>query len=298
MEIRQLRYLVALADERHFTRAARRANVAQPALSRQIQALEAELGVGLVNRTTRHVSLTDAGERMVERARRILGEVDAARADAQNERRLLEGRVRFGVSSTPGPVDVAAVVAAFHDAHPAVELDVSDALSVEVARRLRDGELDLGLVTGLDEDHRRGLQLTLVTEERLVLCVGASHALASRKRVRLRDLRAERFAVFHPGATIRAAVERAAAAAGFEPQVAFTFSDPVRMRALVARGLAVAILPRSQAGAEAEGIVTLDLPDRGLVHRIHLARPRDHEPSPAGRALEAIARERLGLSAP
>ena len=205
MEIRQLRYLVALAEERHFTRAAARANVAQPALSRQIRSLETELGVPLVDRTSRRVSMTDAGTRLVERARRILDEVEAARADVYDLRQLLQGRVRFGVSTTPGPVDVAALVAAFHRIHPGVELDVRDALSVELARHLRADRLDLALLTAIGEAERRQLKLLLVDEEPLVLCVGTGHPLAGRKRIAIRDLRDERFAVFHPGATIRMA---------------------------------------------------------------------------------------------
>ncbi|HMJ34485.1 MAG TPA: LysR substrate-binding domain-containing protein [Baekduia sp.] len=293
MEIRQLRYLVALAEERHFTRAAARANVAQPALSRQIRSLEVELGVPLVDRTSRRVSLTDAGERLVERARRILDELEAARADAQDLRQLLRGRVRFGVSATPGPVDVVALVAAFHRSHPGVELDVRDALSLELARRLRADTLDVALLTAVGEDDRRQLELLLVDEERLVLCVGSGHPLAARKRVALRDLRTERFAVFPVGATIRTLVERAAAEAGFEPQVAFEFSNTARMRALVVEGLAVAILPASQAGAPGEGTVAVGLAERSLVHQVFLGRRRDRELSPAARAFMATSRAHL-----
>lgn len=295
MELRQLRYLVALAEERHFTRAAARANVAQPALSRQIRSLETELGVPLVDRTSRRVSLTGAGERLVERARRILDEVEAARADAQDLRQLLRGRVSFGVSATPGPVDVAALVAAFHRIHPGVELDVRDALSLELARRLRTDALDLALLTGVREDERRGLELLLVAKERLVLCVGTGHPLAARKRVAVGDLRDERFAVFHAGATIRTLVERAAGEAGFEPQVAFEFSDTARMRALVAEGLAVAILPSSQAGSADGATVTIALAGRSLVHQVFLGRRRDRELSPAARAFMATSKEHLGL---
>jgi LysR family transcriptional activator of glutamate synthase operon len=293
MEIRQLRYLVALAEERHFTRAAARANVAQPALSRQIRSLEVELGVPLVDRTSRRVSLTAAGERLVDRARRILDEVEAARADAQDLRQLLQGRVSLGVSTTPGPVDVAALVAAFHRIHPGVELEVRDALSLELARRLRADRLDVALLTAVEEDDRRQLELLLVGEERLVLCVGLGHSLAARKRVAIRELRNERFAVFHVGATIRTLVERAAAEAGFEPQVAFEFSDIARMRALVAEGLAVAILPSSQAGLPGAGTVTVGLAERSLVHQVFLGRRRDRELSPAARAFMATSREHL-----
>jgi LysR family transcriptional activator of glutamate synthase operon len=291
MEIRQLRYLVALAEERHFTRAAARASVAQPALSRQIRNLEVELGVPLVDRTSRRVALTDAGERLVARARRILAEVEAARGDALDLRELLRGRVAIGVSTTPGPVDVAALLAAFHREHPGVELDVRDALSTELARRLRADELDVALLTAVGEGERRQLELHPVAQEPLVLCVAADHRLATRRRVAVGELRDERFAVFQPGATIRAHVERAARAAGYEPRVAFELTDAARMRALVAEGLAVAILPRSQAHDDDGRTHTITLADPALVHQLFLAWRRERELSPAARAFLAGARE-------
>src|SRR3954452_18297225 len=99
MELRQLRYLVALADERHFTRAAARERVAQPALSQQVRKLEDELGVGLVDRTTRRVHLTAAGELLVAHARRVLTELDDARAELQRLTGLVSGRVTIGLTT-------------------------------------------------------------------------------------------------------------------------------------------------------------------------------------------------------
>jgi DNA-binding transcriptional LysR family regulator len=190
---------------------------------------------------------------------------------------------------------VAALVAAFHRIHPGVELDVRDALSLELARRLRVDELDLALLTAVAEDDRRQLELLLVAEERLVLCVGAGHRLAARKRVAIRELRDERFAVFHAGATIRTLVERAAAQAGFAPQVAFEFSDTARMRTLVAEGLAVAILPRSQAVSGDDQTAWVALGDPALLHQVFLSWRRDREPSPAAQAFMATSRQHLGV---
>src|ERR1700758_1080238 len=105
MELNQLRYLVALAEERHFTRAAAREHIAQPALSQQIRRLEDELGLALVERTTRHVAITDAGNVLVARARRILAELDAADAELLALKGMETGRVRVGTMHTMGPVD-------------------------------------------------------------------------------------------------------------------------------------------------------------------------------------------------
>ena len=122
MELRQLRYLVTLADERHFTRAAALLHIAQPALSQQIRRLEDELGIALVDRTTRHVSLTAAGERLVARARRALAEVEAATAELSELSGIRTGRVVIGAMRSTGPFDLSALLAAFHALHPGVEL--------------------------------------------------------------------------------------------------------------------------------------------------------------------------------
>jgi LysR family transcriptional activator of glutamate synthase operon len=293
MEIRQLRYLVALAEAQHFTKAAARVNVAQPALSRQIGKLEAELGVPLVDRTSRRVVLTDAGARLADRARRVLGELDAARAEAQELRALVRGRVSLGVTTTPGGVDVAALLAAFHRRHPGVELGVREDLSVALAHDLRADELDAALVTAVGERHRRQLAMVRVGDEPLRLCVGPRHPLAGRRTVRMADLRAEAFVAFHPGATIRGLVERAAARAGFEPRVAFEVGDVARSLAIVGEGLGVSVLPRSQAERPDAGVVALPLRDRDLRHELFLAWRAGREASPAARAFLALARERL-----
>src|SRR5512135_3609656 len=127
MELRQLRYLVALDDERHFTRAAAREHIAQPALSQQIRRLEEEVGLPLVDRTTRRVTITDAGQYLVARARRILAEVDAARAELEALSGMQTGRVSVGVMHTMGPVDISIILAIYHERHPGVELTVREA---------------------------------------------------------------------------------------------------------------------------------------------------------------------------
>src|SRR3978361_1664138 len=120
MDLNQLRYLVALAEERHFTRAAAREHIAQPALSQQIRRLEEEVGLALVERTTRRVAITDAGELLVGGARRILAELEAADNELQAMRGLRTGHVSVGALHTMGPVDVSLVLAIFHERYPEV----------------------------------------------------------------------------------------------------------------------------------------------------------------------------------
>src|SRR5579884_3208904 len=133
MELRQLRYLVALAEEGSFTRAAVREHIAQPALSQQLRRLEGELGLLLVERTTRHVSITQAGAVLVARGRRILTELEAAHAELEEIKGIRTGHVRVGAIHTMSPIDVSLTLAIFHERHPGVELTVREESSEELA---------------------------------------------------------------------------------------------------------------------------------------------------------------------
>ena len=178
MELRQLRYLVALADEQHFTRAAAREHIAQPALSQQIRRLEQEVGLALVERTTRRVTVTEAGRTLVARARRILSEVDAANAEMQALAGVRSGHVTVGTMHTMGPVDVSLALAVFHQRHPAVELTVREQSSEELAEMLRDDVLDLAFLSVTDRMESHGLGLHQLVSEELVVVLPPDHPLA------------------------------------------------------------------------------------------------------------------------
>jgi LysR family transcriptional activator of glutamate synthase operon len=293
MELHQLRYLVLLAEELNFTQAAKRANVAQPGLSRQIRKLEDELGVPLVDRTSRRVALTPAGEDLVERARRVLEEVEQARAVARDSAGLLRGRVAIGTTQTPGPIDIAQLLEGFHRRHPGVELSLREDLSVMLADRLRSDELDLAFVTAIDVRSRRRLEFHPIAHEALVLVAPSDHPLAARESVHVRDLRSERMVAFPHGATIRATFERAAATAGFAPHVAFESNDVTRTQALVERGLGLAILPASDTTRMPSSLVTVALTPGGtLTHEVFVAWRAERRLSPAASAFRTLARER------
>jgi DNA-binding transcriptional LysR family regulator len=281
MELRQLRYLVALADERHFTRAAQRAAVAQPALSRQIRKLEDELGIALVSRTTRRVSLTDAGERLVRRARRALAEVDAALWEANELLDLVLGSVDAGVTPTPGPLDIARELGSFHELHPGIDLRLREEMSVTLADLLRVDALDMAFITAVDASSLRGLEVRPIARESLVVCLAPHHRFAGRQGLSLADLRDERFIAFRRGATIRDQVHHAAARVGFEPRIAFESSDAMRIRSLVSRGLGVAVLPRSDAEGPGPFVAVAEIEDASLIHEVFLAWRSARELSPA-----------------
>lgn len=281
MELHQLRYLVLLSEELSFTRAAARGNVAQPALSRQIQKLEDELGVPLVDRTSRRVTLTPTGADVVERARRILEEVDATRAAVDGVATLLRGRLTLGMTLTPGPFDVAAALAAFHAQHPEVELVLKEDLSLALADRLRRDELDLAIISAIPERARAGLELRPLSSEPLLVVLPRDHRLAHRTWLRLTDLAGERLVSFPPGATIRETFTAAARAAGFTPTIALESNETTRILALVARGLGITILPTSDTQRPGPDVIALPLRGTRLTHDVFLAHRRERQLPPA-----------------
>jgi LysR family transcriptional activator of glutamate synthase operon len=295
MNLRQLRYLVAVADERHFTRAAAREHVAQPALSQQIRSLEAEVGLALVERTTRKVAMTQAGELLVARARRALAELDAAHAELQSLAGVQAGSLAVGALHTMGPVDLSLLLATFHKRYPAIELIVREQSSEELAAMLRDDEIDLAFLSVTVQVQRPGLTLRPLVSEELVVVLATDHPLATRKQLRIGELADEAFISFRVGARLRELLERAAAGAGFAPRIALESNESRRIRSLVSYGLGVAVLPRSDAERPGpEEVAICDLVEPSLTRDVTLASRTDRRPSPASEAFLALALEVYG----
>jgi LysR family transcriptional regulator, transcription activator of glutamate synthase operon len=297
MELRQLRYLVALADERHFTRAAAREHVAQPALSQQIRRLERELGLPLVERTTRRVALTDAGTRLVERARRALAELEAGQAELQALAGLLTGRVSIGAIQALGPLDLPLLLARFHERHPGVELAVREEPSETLATMVQEGALDLAFLSAGQHAARRPLATRQLATEELVALLPADHRLAPRKRLRLAELQDEQFIGYREGATIRQLLISAAAEAGFQPRLAFESNEVPRIRALVARGLGVAVLPRSEGHPGDDRIAVAPLRGPTVRRDVTLVWHAGRRHSPAATAFLELAQQARELGA-
>jgi DNA-binding transcriptional LysR family regulator len=291
MDLRQLRAIVALAEERSFTRAASRLLVAQPALSQQIAKLEAEVGLPLVDRTTRRVAMTEAGDRLVEHARRVLKQVDVAREDLADLAGVRSGRLTIGASQTVGGFDLLGVLAEFHRRYPAVDLAVREDLSMSLADKLRADELDLAFLTGPGEPPIDALELHAVSREDLLVVLSRDHELAGRGSVSVADLERHAVVTFRHGATIRRRLHEAAARVGFDLRVAFETNEVARMRAMAAAGMAVAILPRSDAEGPGPPIETVSIDEPGFVHTVYLSSRAGRHHSPAARSFIALALE-------
>ena len=210
-----------------------------------------EVGLALVERTTRRVAVTEAGQMLVARARRILSEVDAANAEMQALAGVRSGHVTVGTMHTMGPVDVSLALALFHERHPGVELTVREQSSEELAEMLRDDVLDLAFLSVTERIESHELSLHQLVSEELVAVLPVDHPLAGRRRVRMAELADEQFVSYREGARLRELLTFAARHAGFEPQIKLESNESERIRRLVARGMGVAILPRSDADLSA-----------------------------------------------
>jgi len=269
MELRHLRYFVAVAEELHFTRAAQRLNIAQPPLSQQIRALEAELGVALFVRSRRSVALTDAGSALLERARALLAAAQALPEVLQRVARGEEGELRIGFTSTlPLTRVLRDVVADHRRALPRVALQLREMHTALQFEALRRGELDVGLVR-YNEHAPEGIRLLVLRRDPLRLVVPAGHRFARRKTVAIGDCRDESFIGFpgSAGTGTGPLLKRLCAQAGFEPQIAQEAREATTQIGLVAAGLGLAVLPAPLEAVRIEGVryVPLAGPEAVLV---------------------------------
>ncbi len=286
MELRQLEYFVAVAEEANFTRAAARVHVAQPGVSTQVRRLERELGQDLLDRSGRTARLTAAGAAVLPYARAALAAVAGARLAVDELTGLLRGHVTIGTvaSISSEDVDLPGLLAGFHDEHPAVEVTLSVANSADLIDALIAGRLDLAFI-GLGATTPAEIGTHILTNEPLVAVVGLTDALAATNTIALEAL-AERTLISLPrGTGLRSAIDEAFTAAGVAPHIAFEAGDPRVLAQLAAHGLGVAVVPRSVADARREHLHTLTITSPALWGRIALAW-RSHGPiSPPARAL-------------
>jgi LysR family transcriptional activator of glutamate synthase operon len=294
MDLRQLRYLIALGEELNFTRAAASEHIAQPALSQQIRRLEDELGLALVERTTRHVALTEAGALLVVRARRIFGELEAAQTELEAIRGMDTGHVTIGAMHTMGPVDLSLALALFHERHPNVGLTVREQSSEEMGEMLRVDALDLAFLSVTERVESHGLGLQQLVSEELVVLLAHDHRLGQRRQVRMVELADQQFISFREGARLRELLVAAGRGAGFEPRVTLESNESQRIRRLVARGLGVAILPRSDAEGPGADVRVASLIEPALRRDITLAWREGRRHAPAAAEFLELARETFG----
>ena len=261
MELRHLRYFIAVAEEGHITRAAERLGMQQPPLSQQIRALEKELGVQLFRRKPRGVELTDAGRALLSDARAILAQIDHAFASTRRTARGEQGRIAVGfTSSAPFHPFVPRVIRAFREAFPLVSLTLDESGTTELIGDLREERVDAAFIRTPVADPA-GLVVDRLLEEPMVVALPTQHALARAGRsddagVNLKRLAGETFIVYrrHTGPGLYDAIIAACHAAGFSPQVGQEAPRIVATLNLVAAGLGLSIVPASLERMHMDGV--------------------------------------------
>jgi DNA-binding transcriptional LysR family regulator len=325
VQLQQLAYFVAVAEVRHFTQAAENLGIAQPSLSKQIRALEAELGAALFSRARGNITLTPAGEALLPLAKRILADVDTARLEVRELTGLRRGRVRLGATPSLFAGLLADVLRRFHDAYPGIKLLVEEGGSRDLVRDLTRGSLDLALVI-LPLSGDAPLVTSPILRENLVVA-GPSHPARGSGRtdlpglapgrpyVRIEELRDRPLVMFRQGYDVREATIGACRQAGFEPRFAVEGGEMDAVLRFVEAGLGLAVVPSmvlsgrpglrgtplllpegsgEQGGAEAKGRsvsgrTASGRAERGsgLLRTIALAHRKDVAPTHAARAFQA-----------
>jgi DNA-binding transcriptional LysR family regulator len=298
MDLRQLEYVVAVADEHSFTRAAARCHVVQSALSAQVARLERELGVTLFHRTSRSVRLAPAGELLLPHARSLLRGAEVARAELDAFAGVVTGRLRLGMVSTAGrgvpPVEQALL--AFHERHPAVEIAVQDTGSRSMAERVRAGDLDLAFVGLFADQVPAGLVHHLLADEPLVAVVARTHPLAGRAGVSLRDLAATGPSVeMRDESGLRLQADAAFARAGVERTVAFELGTSDAVVRFAGLGFGAGLVPASTAAA-ASGVAVLTVDDPAARHPVGLVHRAPAPSTPSARAFLDLLLDRAATA--
>lgn len=263
MELRHLKTFRAVAEELHFSRAAAKLNVAQPALSRTLMDLESEMGVRLLERNSRGVALTEAGSVFLERVKRILDETQSAVSEAQRRSRGETGILRIGFIGTLSFELLPRLLRVYRATFPAVDLVLRELGPTQQRSEILAGTLDCGFIGLTSRNDDPDLEMVLAAEDSLVAALPDTHHLAGNAKVRLVDLKDESFYLtarsnapaFNPW------VIGLCQSAGFEPQISFEVDRAATVLNYIAAGFGASIFPSRISAMTTPGVVFLPLAD-------------------------------------
>lgn len=294
MELRHLRYVVALAEELHFSRAAARLGISQPPLSQQLQALEDELGARLFDRTNRRVALTEVGRAFLEEARAVLAQADRAVEVARRAQRGEIGEIRIGfTASAPFTTAIPQAIFAFRQAYPDVHLELQEMSTRQQVEGLAERRVHVGFLRNMAFPPMPAeVMVRELFRDPLVAVLRADHpaARAAPAPIPLVELAEELFVCYprSAGTSLYDQLISLCRQAGFSPRLGQEAREPSTIMGLVAAGLGVALLPVSLQRVRVDGVVFRRLTDPGAETIMSLAWRRD-ETSPAARAFVATA---------
>lgn len=269
LTLRQLRYFLVLAEELHFGRAARRLHISQPPLSASLRQLEEELGVVLLERSSRHVTLTTAGSAFQRQARHLLEQL----ADTQDLVRRIAGSASgvLRVGFTPAMIfrRLPQALKMLQDSHPGIEVQLLERNSAEQLKAVESGQLDIGFIHSMPLPER--ISALTIADEAFLCCLPLHHPLASRRSLSIRDLIGEPLVMFNrdlaPHYYDR--ILSLFRVADLEPTIKHEVSQWLTIVALIAHGMGVSLVPRALAGAMLSSVVFLPLDDMEIRHQSH-----------------------------
>ena len=274
MELRHLRYFIAVAEELHFTRAAQRLHIGQPPLSHAIQVLEADVGARLLERSKRWVRLTEAGRLFLADARKILALAEHAAETARRAERGEAGELRIGFTySTPLTPLFADVINRYRQEFPQVTLTLHEMATLRQLDAIGERTLDLGFIRPPELALPPSIKLTTLREDPLVVVLPIRHPLASRAEIAIRELADESFVMYPPGAGtgIYPQIFRLCRAAGFVPRIGQTAGEASTIIGLVAAGSGITVLPASFERIRMDGVCYRPISDPDATTMLLLA---------------------------
>jgi DNA-binding transcriptional LysR family regulator len=289
MDIRQLEYFVTVVETANFTRAAERVHISQSGVSAQIRRLERELGQPLLDRSGKTVRVTDTGAAVLPHARAALAAVAGIRQAVDELNGLVSGHVSVGMVTACGVVSLFDLLADFHAAHPGIDITLSEDTSDHLVEAVIGGRLDLALV-GLGAATPITIESQAIADEALVAAVPHDDPLATRETIPLHALQERALICLPRGTGVRTAFDNACAKRGLHPRIALEASAPDVVAGLAIRGLGVAILSESMAGAQRAKLHSLTITEPRLRGRLELVWKAGGPVTPAANALIAHAK--------
>lgn len=271
MEIHQLRYFVAVAEEGSFSRAADREHIAQPSLSQQIQKLETELDQRLFDRLPRSVVITEAGKCLLEYARKVLSEITEARRCLDDLKHDITGRLTVGAIPTIAPYILPRMIGNFHKRYPKVDLEIIEDTTERLALRLEDGSLDIAIMSTC---HRSPtLEPHSLGKEPLLLLLPTHHRLAKKKKIQWSDLKSEKFLLLHEVHCLSTQVCELLASNDLRPELTVRSAQLATIARMVATGMGISLVPQMMIDHEVpSGCVALPFAPPAPMRELNLLR--------------------------
>ena len=292
MELRHLRTIEAVARHRSFTKAADELFLAQSAISQQIRRLEEELGLQIFRRSSRSVDITDEGRILLAHAKRVIAEIDELHGHLEELTGLLRGAVRIGGIYPFGRYDIYDVLADFRARYPGVAIHMLEDTQDEMLAMLRKDDLDCAFASVDPDAIGSEFAATLLWEEEFLVAMSPDHPLAARSSVTLEELVGADLIAYRDNSALRRRFETTLGRRGLEPRNAFVCTEMNAVRALAAKGLGVAVLPRSIAELDGPPIALRPFRPEPVTWPVALVWRADRRQPPAAKAFLALALER------